>query len=93
MVMPQPKPKHKQDKFNKYFRRFAIPIFAIDDMRIHGSTDCRLWLAYNNFLFPFTCTGCGKPITKKEAKQFDNQCYGCWYETQQERTLNEGIER
>ena len=39
------------------------------------------------------CTNCGKEITKKEAKQFDNQCEGCWFEMCQERTLNEDVER
>ena len=39
------------------------------------------------------CEGCGKPVTEKEVKQFDNQCESCWYEMCQERTLNEEIER
>jgi len=66
----------------------------------------KLWFK----LFPLHfCTGCGKPITTKEAKQFsdryetcwsenethplDCHCERCWYETCQERTLNEEIEQ
>ncbi len=46
-----------------------------------------------NTNYPLQCTGCGKPITKKEAKQFDNQCKSCWHEMCRERSLNEISER
>lgn len=56
-----------------------------------------MWIVYIGvkvwLLIPdYTCASCLKPITRKEVKQFDNQCESCWYEMCQERTLNEEIE-
>ena len=83
-----------ENKFAKYFKKLMdTPIFIIDNRIGASCTDLRLWFAYNNMLHPLHCTSCNKPITKKEAKQFDNQCKSCWYEMCQERTLNEEIER
>jgi hypothetical protein len=91
MVMPKPKLKHK---LFSYFKQFAIPIIVIEGSRPIGEIHhFKTWFLFNNLRYYFQCTNCSKPITKKEVKQFDSQCKDCWYECQQERTLNEEVER
>lgn len=89
MAKNQQKPKQKM---LNYFKQLLddMPIFIVDNgIMGQGDTNFRLWFACNNIRYPLQCTGCSKPISKKESKQFDSQCESCWYEICQERSLNE----